>query len=45
MPTGSGGWENWLKKMHDTDTDVRGEGELCLVLPLRDWDLQGSLKA
>lgn len=33
------------KKTHDIDKDVRGEGELCLVLPLRDWDLQSSLKA
>jgi len=33
------------EKEHDIDTDVRWEGELCLVLLLKHWDLQGSLKA
>lgn len=26
------------------DTDVRGEGEPCLVLPLREWDPWGVLR-
>lgn len=33
------------EKAPDMDTDVRWEGGLCLVLLLRHWGPQGSLKA
>lgn len=37
--------EELAEKAPDMDTDIRWEGGLCLVLLLRHWGPQGSLKA